>query len=152
MTDFPKKLCIRLEHDPVLRGRCSKVTEFGPALADFCDRMRDLMTSHDGLGLAAPQVGVSKRIFVTHQKPHIWINPTILEYTGVTCSTEGCLSLVGQYHRIARKRKITVQYFDVDGIQRMKKLDATKGRLSIVAQHEMDHLDGILFVDHLVPP
>jgi len=146
---YPTKLKIRLHDAPVLRVKAGEVTEFDADLAAFCDRMLETLNSKNALGLAAPQVAVSRRIFVTRHKPCIWINPDIRVWSGSSYIEEGCLSFPDVYHKIMRSRKITVWYQDVDGNEQTKTLDAKKGSLSIVVQHELDHLNGILFIERL---
>lgn len=144
---YPAKLKIKLHPDTMLRAKSSAVTEFNSELCGFCNKMLALMAEKNGLGLAAPQIGVLKRIFVTHQTPYVWINPTIEVRTGSAFNQEGCLSFPGVFYKIIRSRKITVHYQDVQGNEHTKKLDAKKGMLGIVVQHELDHLNGILFTD-----
>lgn len=144
---------------PVLRQRAAEVTVFDAELAAFCERLFAVMDAERGVGLAAPQVGVSRRIFVTdHAKREgegvscrrIWINPVIEDPEGETVYEEGCLSFPGIYAKVRRHDRFTIRWQDLDGRERRERLDVGAGQfLGIVVQHELDHLDGILFVDHL---
>ncbi|MCS6971097.1 MAG: peptide deformylase [Planctomycetota bacterium] len=154
---------LRLVHypHPVLRRRAAEVTVFDDRLAALCARMFELMDEERGIGLAAPQVGVSLRIFVTdHAKREqgappsrrIWINPVIENPQGETVYEEGCLSFPGIYAKVRRFDRFTIRWQDLDGEEHRESLDVSAGQfLGIVVQHELDHLDGILFVDHLNP-
>ncbi len=144
---YPSHLQIVYDSHMCLHQKSGDVTEFDQDLKDFCDRLLFHMKRARGLGLAAPQVKTMRRIFVTNQKPCIWINPVISKYTGSTFFQEGCLSYPHVYFKIKRYRKIVVDYFDVDGTAQQKKLDGKKGMLSVVVQHEIDHLNGITFMD-----
>ena len=144
---------VRIYGDPVLRKSTDIVTEFDNDLSDIVHSMIETMYEGNGIGLAAPQVGISRKIIVidssfgesTDSAIHL-INPEILETEGECLLEEGCLSIPGVYEEIVRPEKIQVAYFDSDGNE--QKMD-TDGLLSRVIQHEMDHLDGILFVDRL---
>ncbi len=146
---------------PVLRKTADLVTVFDPALAEFCQRMFAVMEAERGIGLAAPQVGVSRRIFVTdHARPkdgetpcpRVWINPRITDPTGETVYEEGCLSFPGIYAKVRRHDRFIITWQDVHGLEHSERLDVGSGQfLGIVVQHEYDHLDGTVFVDHLTP-
>ena len=144
---------VRIYGDPVLRKSTDSVTEFDNNLSDIVHNMIEAMYEGNGIGLAAPQVGISKKIIVidtsfgenADSALHL-INPEIIETKGECLLEEGCLSIPGVYEEIVRPEKILVTYFDSDGNE--QKIDAD-GLLSRVIQHEMDHLDGILFVDRL---
>ena len=136
--------------DEVLREECSDITEFDEALRMLCDAMIDTLEEADGVGLAGPQVGVSKKLFVVHirgEKPMVFINPSII---GTSIETgvyeEGCLSIPGVYHDVVRPVKVTVQAQDVSGKPFTLEAD---GLLARVIQHENDHLHGKLYIDHL---
>jgi peptide deformylase len=148
---------------PVLKKKAGPV-EGGVTgnLRQLMDDMLETMYACDGIGLAAPQVGVSRRILVldinqprgdglTPQekrgKPQFFVNPEIVWASeDLRIYNEGCLSVPGQYADVARPDKVRVKYLDYDGKGREIEAD---GLLATVLQHEMDHLDGILFVDHL---
>lgn len=151
--------------DPVLTKVAEEVTEFNEELKTLCMNMLYTMYHAPGIGLAAPQIGISKRIFVidtdykreeteedsgeytlSEFKPRIFINPTFTETDGETTYQEGCLSLPGVYEDVKRFDKITVEYQDTDGNK--QKIDADE-LLSICIQHENDHLNGIVFIDKL---
>ncbi|HAT10061.1 MAG TPA: peptide deformylase [Planctomycetes bacterium] len=144
---------------PVLRQRAEPVRVFDQALRDFCRRMFAVMEDEHGVGLAAPQVGVSRRIFVTDHarrkdgespQPRVWINPVIEAPTGTTVYEEGCLSFPAIYAKVTRHDRFTIRWQDEHGEPHVEQLDVGAGQfLGIVVQHELDHLDGIVFVDHL---
>jgi peptide deformylase len=144
---------------PVLRVRAAPVSVFDDALAGFCQRMFAVMADAKGIGLAAPQVGVSRRIFITdHARkkdgqppdPRVWINPVIEGASGTTVYEEGCLSFPDIYARVKRHDRFTIRWQDLTGAAHSLALDVTAGDfLGIVVQHETDHLDGVVFVDHL---
>ena len=134
----------------VLRKKCATIAAFDKKLEDLAYSMIESMHAKDGIGLAGPQVGVEKRIFVCHvqgDEARIFINPEIIG-TSLEMSPyeEGCLSIPGVYSEIMRPSSITVQAWNLNG--RPFKLEA-EGILARVIQHEMDHLKGVLFIDHL---
>jgi peptide deformylase len=138
---------------PVLKKRAEAVTEFDDELRDFVSRMANTLYEENGVGLAAPQVGVSRRIVVIdlsfgEEVDRIlpMINPEILSSEGECTLEEGCLSIPGIYEDVVRAERIYVRYSDPEG--RPREMDA-EGYLARVIQHESDHLDGILFVDRL---
>lgn len=145
---------------PVLRQKAEPVTVFDDGLRSFCQRMFDCMEDHRGVGLAAPQVAVSKRIFITdHARRNdagsdrrIWINPRLENCAGETVYEEGCLSFPAIYAKVKRHNQFDIVYQDEWGAERRLTLDVGSGDfLGIVVQHELDHLDGKVFVDHLAP-
>ena len=149
-------LPILLVPDPRLRAKARPV---GPADADavraLAPRMLDAMYKAPGIGLAAPQVGELLRLMVVDlQKadkpdPLVLVNPAILAVSDeLAVREEGCLSLPGQYADVTRPARIKLRYFDLDGAKR--EIEA-EGLLATCLQHEVDHLDGVLFVDHLSP-
>lgn len=156
---YPTTLALVYYPAPVLRIRAAPVTVFDQALRDFCTGMFRVMELEKGVGLAAPQVGVSKRIFITdHARkkdgeepdPRVWINPVIESPEGTTTYEEGCLSFPGIYAKVQRHNRFTIRWQDVHGAEQRMALDVTAGDfLGIVVQHELDHLDGVVFVDHL---
>jgi peptide deformylase len=146
--------------DPVLRRVAEPVTVFDDGLRQFCSRMFACMEVNRGIGLAAPQVSVSRRIFVTdHARRNdqgsdrrVWINPRLENCSGESVYEEGCLSFPGIYARVTRHNRFDVVYQDEWGSERRLTLDIGNGDfLGIVVQHEFDHLDGKVFVDHLSP-
>lgn len=137
--------------DEVLREKCEKVTTFDNALSILVDAMFDTMEEADGIGLAAPQIGVTKRMFVVDTRfPNerlVFINPEIIG-TGekLVPHEEGCLSIPGMYSNIIRPETIKVQAQDLKGKSFV--LEAS-GLLARVIQHENDHLNGVLFIDRM---
>ena len=137
--------------DPRLRTKATSVEVVDDELRAFIDDMFETMYAAPGIGLAATQVDVHKRLLVTDvtsdkSEPHVLINPEIAEKDGVTVSDEGCLSVPGYYEEVERAEHIRVRFLDRDGQQ--QEMEA-EGLLAICIQHEMDHLDGKLFVDYL---
>ncbi len=140
----------------ILRRKTSAVTVFDQELAVTAESMLETMYASSGIGLAAIQTGILKRIIVIDLKsgeedvslrePHVFINPEIVKQSGSTVSEEGCLSVIEFRSEIQRAEKIIVEYQDVTGkIQEM----AAEDMMSICLQHEIDHLNGVLFIDHL---
>jgi peptide deformylase len=147
------KYTIRVFGDPVLRERASEVTEVTDALVRLADDMVDTMRAAPGLGLAAPQVGVQKRMFVyevpdTDEGPKTIINPQITESSGEWEYEEGCLSVPGLYFPIIRPKQIHLTGYDLDGNEVSIEADELAARLF---QHELDHLDGRLLLELLAP-
>jgi len=138
--------------DPVLEKKAEPVTEFDDELARFVADMFTAMKHDHGIGLAAPQVGVSKRIFVVDiegDKPRVFINPEIVE-TSLEMSDyeEGCLSFPGLYFNVKRPESLRIQAWNEKG--RPFTIEAD-GLLARVILHENDHLDGKLFIDRVTP-
>lgn len=142
--------------DPRLRTKAVPVDPAQLVAADFqrlLDDMFETMYAAPGIGLAASQVDVHQRfmvIDVSEEKnaPQVFVNPEIVSRDGEQVYQEGCLSVPGIYADVTRANRITVRYLDRDGQPR--ELD-TDGLLAVCIQHEMDHLDGKLFVDYLSP-
>lgn len=137
--------------DPRLRTRAQPVKEVDAALRKLIDDMFETMYAAPGIGLAATQVNVHKRLLVIdisekHNEPLALINPEIVAREGVEESEEGCLSVPGIYDKVSRAEKVRVRALDRSGKQ--IEFDAD-GLLAVCIQHEMDHLDGKLFVDYL---
>lgn len=140
--------------DRVLRQPAKRVAKVDQAIRQLAQEMLQTMYSEDGIGLAAPQVGVNKQIIVIDCEPDnpehpplILINPVIKSFAKSLCDDqEGCLSIPGVYLDVRRPENIEVSYKDESG--RPKSLKAT-GLLSRVIQHEMDHLSGVMFVDRV---
>lgn len=158
-AEYPAQPALVRYPAPVLRRPAAPVTLFDATLAAFCQRMFQVMEDERGVGLAAPQVGVSRRIFVTdHARkkdgespcPRIWINPRIVEPEGTTVYEEGCLSFPGIYAKVKRHDRFAIHWQDVHGIEHSERLDVGAGQfLGIVVQHELDHLDGVLMIDRM---
>ena len=139
--------------DDHLKVVCEPVTEVNDAIRKIVDDMFDTMYQEKGIGLAAPQVDILQRIITIDvegdkQNQFVLINPEILASEGETGIEEGCLSIPGFRALVPRKKKVTVRALDRDGKEFT--LDAD-GLLAICIQHEIDHLNGILFVDYLSP-
>ena len=145
-------LKVRKYGDPVLRRRGAEVGEITPALREAITDMIETMYDEVGIGLAAPQVGVSLRLMVVGledgRDAQALINPVIVERGGQVTAEEGCLSIPGIYAHITRSEWVKVEAKDVEG--RPLKIHG-RGLLARVLQHEIDHLDGVLFIDHLDP-
>ncbi len=147
---------IKILGDPVLREEAEAVENIDGELINQIDRMIKTMYKAKGLGLAANQVGLLKRVFIIDVlqkedgKPHpeIYINPEILEKEGEIEHEEGCLSIPGYYAKVKRAEKIYIKALDKEGNPFERELT---GLHAIAFQHELDHLDGILFIDRLSP-
>jgi peptide deformylase len=154
MNATVEPLPILVVPDPILKTRAR------PVGADEMERVRGLvprmfatMYRAPGIGLAAPQVGVGLRFAIVDLMPDekpapiVLINPEVTAYSEEQATREeGCLSLPGQYADVTRPARVTVRYTDVEGAKRQIQAE---GLLAACIQHEIDHLDGILFVDHL---
>ena len=142
--------------DPVLKQKALPVKEFDEKLAELADNMFETMYEERGIGLAAVQVGVLKQLVVVDlksgeedislRKPRVFVNPHIVERSGETISEEGCLSVIEYRAEIKRAESIKLEFQDLQG--ELRTMEAV-GLLSICIQHELDHLQGILFIDHL---
>jgi peptide deformylase len=139
---------IRVFGDPVLKQRAKEITEIDDALVRLTDDMLVTMYDAPGVGLAAPQVGVQKRLFVYDwgDGPGVLINPEIRESDGEWTFEEGCLSVPGLSWEIVRPKSIQVVGIDLDGNTVDFDLDEYEAR---VFQHELDHLEGVLLLEHL---
>ncbi len=141
------------KNNPVLRRKSKLVTELTPAVLDLIKEMRStLAESKNGIGLAAPQVGHIIRLFVIADEVAkdghtVFINPVITQVSKkAVAEEEGCLSLPDQWHELARAEKVTIKALDENG-QKFKL--RAKGILARLMLHEVDHLNGVLFVDHI---
>ena len=137
--------------DPRLRTKATPVAEVDDQLRNLIADMFETMYDAPGIGLAATQVDVHKRLLVAdisadRNQPHVLINPEILEKDGVTVTDEGCLSVPGYFEEVERAEHIKVRFLNADGEE--IEMEAT-GLLAVCIQHEIDHLDGKLFVDYL---
>lgn len=148
------KLEIKQFPEPVLRETATPVEAIGNDIQQLLDDMLETMRAAPGVGLAAPQIGLSRRIFVMDPSgdkeppaPHFIINPEILEKgDAMRVYEEGCLSIPGIFAEVERPASILMRYVDRDGEQHEAWFE---GHAATIAQHEYDHLNGILFVDHL---
>lgn len=144
---------IRTYGDPILRKRSQEIKNINGAVKELVEDMVESVKASKGIGLAANQVGQAKRIFVV-DRSHldltdqivVAVNPTIVEVSGKQTEEEGCLSIPGAFEYVTRPLKATIKALDLNG-----KEFVIEGRelLARVLIHELDHLDGILFVDHL---
>lgn len=136
---------------PILREKALPVNKVNDEIKELVKDMIETMYAQGGVGLAAPQVGVSKRIIVIDSEEKgvlVLINPVIIKREGVSNEEEGCLSVPGIYSTVRRSSLITVEAMDLEE----KKIQITQeGFLAIVLQHEIDHLDGYLFIDRVSP-
>jgi peptide deformylase len=137
--------------DPRLRTRAEPVTSFDAALGRLVDDMLETMYAAPGIGLAATQVDVHKRLIVIdiskeHNEPLVLVNPEILSREGDASAEEGCLSVPGIFDEVKRAAKVRVRAKDRNGETFERDFDDV---LSVCIQHEMDHLEGRLFVDYL---
>lgn len=143
---------IRIVGDPVLRERAEEVTDIDGSTVALAERMFETMYAAPGLGLAAPQVGVGKRFFVydlgDDDGPRVLVNPVVTEGDGEWEFAEGCLSVPGLHFDIVRPKRINVRGIDLEGNDVEFEADELLARL---VQHELDHLDGVLLLDHLEP-
>ena len=139
---------IRIFGDPVLKRVAEDVTDIDGALVDTCNDMLEAMYDAPGIGLAAPQVGISKRYFVYDfgHGPDVLINPVITDTDGEWVFEEGCLSVPGLSWEIVRPKTIHIVGYDLDGNERSIEADELESRLY---QHELDHLDGKLLFEYL---
>jgi peptide deformylase len=144
---------VRYLGDPVLREMCREVESIDDDVRALVDDLLETMYAEDGIGLAAPQIGVPLRVFVYDVRddeldPGVLVNPRIVEATGKQKEVEGCLSIPGLDEVVERSADVVVEGLDRDG--EPVRIEAT-GLLSRCLQHENDHLDGILFIDRVSP-
>ena len=146
-------LAIRLYPDPVLRVRSREVTRFDPEFDKLVSDMIETMHAAPGVGLAAPQVGIPSRLAVVDvsvgkeaAELHVLVNPELLETAGAEIDAEGCLSLPGITDKVERPTQVRIRALDRRG-QPFEL--AAQGFLARAICHEIDHLNGILFTDHL---
>ncbi len=145
--------------NPVLKMQARPVENLDQATRLLCEKMLETMYEAPGVGLAASQVGVLKNIIVMDwnfdvrnktikrtRDPIVLINPTILGFEGEQEGDEGCLSIPGMKARIRRSDKIKVRYQNMDGLERILKME---GYEAAILQHELDHLDGVLLMDRM---
>jgi peptide deformylase len=139
---------VRVYGDPVLKQVAREVDKVDGSLVRLVEDMVETMYDSEGAGLAAPQVGVQKRLFVydVGEGPQAMINPTIVETDGEWYHDEGCLSIPGLRLGIVRPDRVHVKGFDVDGNEVSLEADEFLGRVFL---HEVDHLDGVLMVERL---
>ena len=137
---------ILTDKDPVLRKKSKFVTTFDENLEVLLDDMKDTLLKANGAGLAAPQVGILKRVVLVYVNNMYveMINPEIIESSGTQCGDEGCLSSPGIFKKVTRANKVTVRAYDRYGFEFTL---TGEDLLARAIQHECDHLDGVLFLD-----
>ena len=139
---------------PELKKKSAPVVVINDAVRDLVRDMAETMYHAPGVGLAAPQIGVHQRVIVIDVSPHeepeliVAINPVIVHAEGEAYEEEGCLSVPKYAANVRRHARVVVKGLDLEGNEQTWKADEL---LAIAFQHEIDHLDGILFVDHLSP-
>ena len=145
---------ILTEPDPFLRQKSAKVEVVDDEIRSLMDDMLETMYAAPGIGLAAIQIGIPKRVIVIDisreqekKTPYYFVNPEIIKNSNINASyEEGCLSVPGQFAEISRPNKCKLKFLDYYGEE---KILETEGLLATCIQHEMDHLEGILFIDYL---
>ena len=154
------KLSIVLYGDPILRKKGAPIIEINDFIRSLVSDMMETMHAHEGIGIAAPQVGHSLLLFITHspifnpdsqdwenEKERVWINPKLIQHSNEAWKhEEGCLSIPDVRSIVERFSKITVETTNLDGTQETLEL---KGWPARVFQHEYDHIQGKLFIDHI---
>ena len=151
-------LQMKLCGDLVLRTNCAPVENITPEILSTMDEMVEMMREQNGVGLAAPQVGILSRFLVMmdpdSETVYRMINPRIISYGSDTCTMEeGCLSVLGNdglpvFANVSRPDSVVVEWTDETGDKKMAQMSGTPAR---IVQHETDHLDGKLFIDYLSP-
>lgn len=140
---------IRLDGDPILRKECKVVDKMTPRLHTLIEDMFDTMYDANGVGLAAPQVGILRRIVVIDvqdEHQYVLINPEIVEQDGEQTGDEGCLSLPGKVGTVTRPNHVVAKAFD----ENMMPITVEgEGLLARAICHELEHLDGVLYKDHV---
>jgi len=152
MAQSPNKKgsSIRTYGDPVLAAMADEITNIDGKLVDLAEDMFRVMYQAPGLGLAGPQIGVQKQIFVydVDDDPQVIINPKIVESSGEWVYDEGCLSIPGLYVEMLRPKKVLVSGYTLEGEEVQIEADELLARLF---QHEIDHLQGVLMFDRMLP-
>lgn len=144
---------IRTDKDPILRKKSKMVTNFNDRLKILIEDMYETMDLAEGVGLAAPQVGILKRVIVIDNrdeedgKRFYMVNPEIIEKEGEEVSVEGCLSVPGKHGTVKRAKDVKVKYNDLSGEEKIMEAEDFLAR---ILQHEIDHLDGILYTDKAI--
>ena len=142
---------LRREGDPILRKKSREVKEVTPKIRELIDDMLETMYDKDGVGLAAPQVGILRRIVVIDvgDGPLVMVNPQIIREEGSQTGDEGCLSVPGKAGQVTRPNEVTVRFMDEEG--EYYELDGTE-LLARAICHECEHLDGKLYIDIVEGP
>ncbi|MFA5525151.1 MAG: peptide deformylase [Tissierellales bacterium] len=140
---------LRYEDDPILRKKSRDIDVIDERIKILVQDMLDTMYKEEGVGLAAPQVGVLKKVVVIDigEGPIVLINPKIINTEGENIDLEGCLSIPGRNGKVSRPEKVKVEYLDVEG---NKNLIIGEELLARALCHEIDHLNGILYIDMLI--
>lgn len=141
---------IILYPDRLLMSVSEEVTEITDELIDMLDNMQETMKAHDGVGLAAPQIGKRLQVAVIQldeEEVLELINPIIIDQSGETIDVEACLSIPDQYGTVSRAEQIVLRYFDRQGLE--YEMEASD-YLARIIQHEVDHLNGKVFIDQVV--
>jgi len=147
------QLEILLVDNPILRRKSKKIRTVDASIQRLIDDMIETMDSNHGVGLAAPQVGQLIRVLVIHipeEEPLALINPAVVKRAGERLVEEGCLSIPGWRGEVKRSVTVTVKALNREGKQ--VRIKATDDLLAQALEHEIDHLDGVLFIDHLSSP
>lgn len=143
---------VRLNGDEILRKTAREVEEVNDKIKELLQDMLETMHKYNGVGLAGPQVGVLKRVIVIDlydgNEPLLLVNPKIIKEKGKQTVEEGCLSFPNQYAKIVRPKEVTVEALNENG-QKVKIV--AKDLLAQAISHEIDHLNGVLFVDSILP-
>lgn len=142
---------IRIQGDPVLTKNCRQITEITPRIRELAEDMLETMYEANGVGLAAPQVGILKRIVVIDvgEGPIVMINPVILETSGEQTGDEGCLSLPGKSGTVTRPNYVKARAFDLN--MEEFEIEGTE-LLARAICHELDHLDGHMYTEKVIGP
>ncbi len=143
-------LPIRIAGDPVLREKAKRVKKIDASVQKLIDDMIDTMRAAPGVGLAAPQVGQSLRVIVIETPDDgllVLVNPAIVKTSGERRVTEGCLSVPGYQAEITRSRQVTVKALDREGKE--IRIKAVENLLAQALEHEIDHINGVLYIDYL---
>ena len=140
---------LRYVNDPILRKKSREVTKIDDRIKTLLNDMAETMYENEGVGLAAPQVGILRKVIVIDIGEGILklINPEIIEKEGESLDIEGCLSVPNRAGKVLRPERVKVKYLDIDG---MKKIIEGTGLLARALCHEIDHLNGGLFIDKVV--
>ncbi len=142
---------ILTDEDPALHKKCREVTEMNDRIRTLIDDMTETMYHAGGVGLAAPQVGVLRRVVVVDAGARLYqlVNPVIVEQSGSACGMEACLSIPEKQGYVLRPERAVIEALDRDGEK--IRIEA-EGYLAVAMCHELDHLDGVVFTDRVIEP